>query len=240
MTENRDLNMKTAIVSFILTVGSLAAMAQSSYSGGLLTEVKPVLSFQNGWKLNTKIAARTYFFEGPNKDPLAKIVNLERTELELVLTKKTSSSTSLGGGYLIRDQKGVIKHRLIQQFSVSSDYQTLKLGHRFRFDETFQSGKKPLYRFRYRISLEKPLNWKSGKMSFILNNEYIPSVQNKMYSMEMRLFPGFGYKMNENNKFEFGLDYRVESLFTKANKQIYLLYVSWIPNFNLASKRDNL
>jgi hypothetical protein len=77
-------------------------------------------------------------------------------------------------------------------------------------------------------------------MSFFLNNEYIPSLQNEMVKMEARLFPGLSYKVNENNKLDFGLDYRIENLFTKTNKQVYLLYLSWNPNFNLASKHNGL
>lgn len=228
--------MKIVLVSFLLALCSLAAIAQSSYTGGVQLEVKPVISFQNDWKLNGRFGSRTLFFEGSETQSFTGIIDYERTELELVLTKKASASTSFGGGYLIRDQKGAIKHRLIQQFSIAKKYEKFNLGHRFRFDETFQNGKATLYRFRYRIGLEKPLNWKNGKMSFILNNEYIPSLQNEIVKMEVRLFPGLGYKMNENNKFEFGLDYRVENLFTETNKQVYLLYFSWIPNFNLASR----
>jgi hypothetical protein len=231
---------KTVLVSILLTLCSVWAIAQSSYTGGVQLEVKPTFSFQNDWKLNGRLASRTLLFEGSRTQSFTGISNYDRTELELVLTKKTSSSTSLGGGYLIRDQKSGIKHRLIQQFSISKKYEKLSLGHRFRFDETFQTGKATLYRFRYRIGIEKSLNWNNGKMSFFLNNEYIPSLQNEMVKMEARLFPGLSYKVNENNKLDFGLDYRIENLFTKTNKQVYLLYLSWNPNFNLASKHNGL
>lgn len=232
--------MKAVLVSVFFTLCSMWAIAQSSYTGGVQLEVKPTFSFQNDWKLNGRIASRTLLFEGSSTQSFTGITNYDRTELELILTKKTSSSTSLGGGYVIRDQKAGIKHRLIQQFSISKKYEKLSLTHRFRFDETFQTGKATLYRFRYRIGIEKPLNWNDGKMSFFLNNEYIPSLQNELVKMEVRLLPGLSYKLNEYNKLDFGLDYRTENLFTETNKQVYLLYLSWSPNFNLASRHDKL
>lgn len=223
--------MKAVLVSFLLTLCSLAAIAQSSYTGGIHLEVKPSISFQNDWKLNGRLGSRTLFFEGSKTQSFTNITDYDRTELELVLTKKTSSSGSLGGGYLIRDQKGLTKHRLIQQFSIAKKYENLNLGHRFRFDETFQRSKSVLYRFRYRISIEKPLSSKSNKTYFILNNEYIPSLQNKDFQMEMRLLPGLGYKLNESNKLEAGIDFRIENLFRKSHKQVYLFYLSWSPSF---------
>ncbi len=223
--------MKTTIVSFLLTIISLAAIAQSSYTGGVQLEVKPNISFQNDWKLNGRLASRTLFFEGSRTQSFNSIADYERTELELILTKKTSSSISLGGGYLIRNQRGAIKHRLIQQFSVANKYNNLNLTHRFRFDETFQTNKSTLYRFRYRIGLDKPLSRESGKMSFFLNNEYIPSLQNKEFELEIRLLPGIGYKLNENNKIEAGIDFRIENILKDSHKQIYLLYLSWSPSF---------
>lgn len=229
--------MRTLLVSILLTLSSIWAIAQSSYTGGVQLEVKPAFSFQNNWKLNGRLASRILLFEGSSTQSYTGISNYDRTDLELVLTKGTSTSTSLGGGYLIRDQKSGIKHRLIQQFSIAKRYEKLALGHRFRFEETFQSGKATLYRLRYRISIEKPLNRNGGKMSFFVNNEYIPSLQNEKAKMEVRLFPGLSYKLNESNKLDFGLDYRIENLFAKANKQVYLLYLSWNPNFNLVSRQ---
>lgn len=114
--------MKAVLVSVFFTLCSMWAIAQSSYTGGVQLEVKPTFSFQNDWKLNGRIASRTLLFEGSSTQSFTGITNYDRTELELILTKKTSSSTSLGGGYVIRDQKAGIKHRLIQQFSISTTY----------------------------------------------------------------------------------------------------------------------
>ena len=223
--------MRVTIIFFLFTLCSSAALAQSSYKGGVQPEVKPSISFQNDWKLNGKISSRVLFFEGSKTQSITGINDYDRTELELILTKKTSSSTSWGGGYLIRNQNGDFKHRLIQQFSIDNDYGDLNLEHRFRFDETFQKGEAVDYRFRYRIGFEKPLNSKNEKTYIFLNNEYIPSLQKDEFEMELRLLPGIGYKLNDNNKLEVGIDFRIENLFKDSHKQIYLLNLSWSPSF---------
>jgi hypothetical protein len=223
--------MRILILSVFLTFGSLVAIAQSSYTGGVHLEVKPSFSFKNNWKLNGRVGSRILFFEGSRDQSFNWISDYERTELELVLTKKASAATSWGGGYLIRNQKEKIKHRLIQQFSISNTYGSLNLGHRFRFDETFQKDEATEYRFRYRIGLEKPLQSKNGKTYVFLNNEYIPSLQDKQFEMELRLLPGMGFRLNESNKLEAGIDFRVENLFKDSHKQVYLLYLSWSPSF---------
>jgi hypothetical protein len=226
--------MKVIVVSLILSLSVLIASAQSSYNGGVQLEVKPSFSFQNDWKLNSRLASRFLFFEGSDSQSFTTLADVERVELELISTKKVSSTMSLGGGYLVRVQKGAVKHRLIQQLSLSNEYETFSLAHRFRFDETFQVDKATTYRFRYRIGFEKPLNKKGNddnSMYFILNNEYIPSVQDGQYNLEMRLLPALGFNLNNRNSLEVGLDYRVENLFTSTNKQIYLLYCSWSPKF---------
>lgn len=224
--------MRMLIISVFLTLCSLAAIAQSSYTGGVQLEVKPSISFQNDWKLNGKVSSRLMFFEGSSNQSLTGISDYERAELEFILTKKTSSSTSWGGGYLLRNQNGDIKQRLIQQLSIDNTYGNLNLEHRFRFDETFQKDEAIEYRFRYRIGFEKPLNTKSKKTYVFLNNEYLQSLQDKKFEMELRLLPGVGYKLNDNNKLEAGIDFRVENLFKDSHKQIYLLYLSWSPSFS--------
>jgi hypothetical protein len=226
--------MKVIAVSLFLCANVLMTLAQSSYTGGVLLEIKPSLSFENDWKLRSKFGSRFLFFEGSDSQSFTPLADFERAELEFVLTKKVSPATSLGGGYLTRLQKGIVKHRLIQQFSISNERETFSLEHRFRFDETFQVNKANIYRFRYRFSFEKSLNQevkKDKKTYFILYNEYIPSVQSGKYQMEIRILPGLGFKLNKDNKLEVGVDYRVEKLFTSTNKQIYLLYCSWSPQF---------
>src|SRR5690606_2164187 len=102
--------MKVIFTSLLFVVNILAAFSQSSYSGGVQLEIKPTLTFQNDWKLSGRFGSRVVFIEGSSSQSFTTLTEYERTELELVLTKKASSTMSLGGGYLARLQKGIVKH----------------------------------------------------------------------------------------------------------------------------------
>lgn len=224
--------MKTLFYTFILVTISFNAWAQHSYTGGLQTEIKPTVSFKKYWKLNGKITTRTLFFEGTSVESFKGISVFERSELEMILTKDLSKKNSIGFGYLIRDEEGDFKQRFIQQFAVSKEATTFKYGHRFRFDETLQKGKDVIYRFRYRFSIEKSLSKINDKKTyFFVGNEYLPTLQGDDFSLETRIVPGIGFKLNDKNKLELGIDYRMEDLFTQSHKQIFLLNIAWKPSF---------
>lgn len=227
--------MKKALcfVLFIFS-SSFVTKAQHEYTGGIQTEIKPDFSFNKGWKLNGKITTRTLLFKGSSEESIKGISVFERSELEMIITKKIAQNSGVGFGYLIRDEEGVFKQRLIQQFSTSKKYSNSQLGHRFRFDETFMKEEASIFRFRYRISYERSLGAKSkenSKIYFSISNEYLPTLQNKELALEMRIFPAIGFKLNEKNKLELGIDYRIEELFTSSHKQLYLFNIAWLPSF---------
>lgn len=203
------------------------------YTGGFQLEIKPEVALKNGWKLQTKLSSRTYFFEGGKGDGFQWHTDYNRTELELVGVKKIGSIQSLGFGYLLRNQDGSNRHRLIQQFSTSSKAGSLTLGHRFRTDQTFQKSKDVLYRIRYRASFKKPFKaGNSQKESYwFIRNEYLGNLQGGKGSMEIRAFPGVGFALTPKHALEIGLDYRLENLFGPPTKQVFLMGVAWIPSF---------
>lgn len=222
-------------LSFILVLlFNVSTKAQNKYFGGVQTEIKPSLSFDKGWKLNGKITTRTLFFEGFKGKDTQRMPVFERSELEVIMTKETSTNSGFGLGYLIRDEEGVLKQRLIQQFSTSRKYSYSKLGHRFRFDETFMKEENPIFRFRYRISYMQELGAKKkddSKTYFSISNEYLPTLQDKNMELEMRIMPALGFILNECNKLELGIDYRIEELFTSSHKQLFLFNIAWLPSF---------
>lgn len=226
--------MKAFLAIFFLQLIFLVTLGQSSYTGGLQTEIKPTVSFEKGWKLNGKITTRTLLFEGSSEESIRSISVFERSELEMIMTKKVSQENAIGFGYLIRDEEGVFKQRLIQQFSMSKMASTFNYGHRFRFDETFQKDRDVIFRFRYRINFEKDIYTnpaKNKKTYFFAGNEYLPTLEGDDFMMEMRVFPGVGWKLNDKNKIELGLDYRMENLFTKSHAQVFLFNIAWLPSF---------
>lgn len=226
--------MKALVVFIFSMTVSMAALAQNSYYGGLQLELKPSVAFQNDWKLSTKLSARHILFKGSETQPLYGVSIFNRAELELVMTKKVRKNLTLGAGYVIRDEEGYMMHRFIQQLSFSSDARNLSIGHRFRLDQSFYEDEGNAYRFRYRINFEKPLkkaNGENKKSYLFVSNEYLPMLQDKKVEVETRLIPGIGFKLNDKNKLELGIDYRMERLFMANHKQRFLLNIAWLPSF---------
>src|SRR5690606_1179933 len=94
--------MKKTIIVLCLIFLCVEAWAQNGYKGGLMLQLKPDFSLGSDWKLNTKLESRQLLFEGLNQDPFHTMFQYERSDLEMVLSKKISSIGALGGGYLIR------------------------------------------------------------------------------------------------------------------------------------------
>src|SRR3546814_11063084 len=67
-------------------------------------------------------------------------------------------------------------HRFIQQLSIAQNALGLRIGHRFRTDQTFEKESATRYRLRYRLSAEKALNGQNvdpGELYLVANNEYL-------------------------------------------------------------------
>lgn len=210
------------------------AWAQNGYKGGIMFQLKPDFSFGKDWKLNTKLESRQLLFEGLNKDPFHTTFQYERSDLEMVLSKKTSPTGAVGGGYLIRLDEGKFTHRFIQQYSISQSAWGMRLGHRFRTDETFERDESTRYRLRYRISMEKPLNGQEidpGELYLNINNEYFQTLQDRAYSLEIRAMAALGFNFSDQSKLETGLEYRIEDLFLNSNTQLLWLNVAWYVSF---------
>ena len=78
--------------------------------------------------------------------------------------------------------------------------------------------------------MEKALNGKDvdpKEFYFKVNNEYIFSVEGKDTDFELRLIPAFGYAFNDNNKFEFGIDYRLNEFISGVSRNQFWLYLGW-------------
>lgn len=226
--------MKAITIVLCLLFLCMGAWAQNGYKGGTMFQLKPDFSFGEDWELNTKLESRQVLFEGLNKDPFNNVFHYDRTDLEMVLNNKISPLGAIGAGYLIRLEDGKFIHRLIQQFSIAEDAIGLGIAHRFRTDETIDKNESTKYRLRYRMSMEKALNGSEvdpGELYLEFSNEYLQSIQSKEYNLEIRALAAVGFNFNDNNKLETGLDYRIENLFSGANRQLLWLNIAWSLSF---------
>ena len=215
--------MRIFLFSFLFLVFALSAVAQSNRSG-LLPQLNVNATVTGAWKLNAKLESRQILAEGEGLD-----YRYERTDLTAIISRKRATD-SWGGGYMIRLQGDEFIHRTLQQYSLVRRYEAFRLGHRFRADQTFRADRPVAFRLRYRLSTDLPLQGQSvdpREFYLKLNTEYLGFLQQGDTDLEIRGFAALGWNQNDNNKIEFGLDYRVDSFLAAAPRHNFWWYVGW-------------
>jgi len=197
-----------SLTLFFILLFHLNNSAQGTVEFGLLPSLNINKRLPKDWSLNFKTESRQSLIkEDFNYDYLL-------TDISLAASKKIGINTAIAMGYLMRiDDKGV-KNRTIQQITFVKRYTNFSLSHRLLADQTFKKDDNTEVRFRYRISSEIPLQGKSldPKEFFIkLSNEYLNSLHERSYDMEIRGAAFIGYVISPTNKLEFGFDYRIDS-----------------------------
>ncbi len=207
--------MKKQYILFLFLISiSFLCNAQSNYQLGVLPSLNINKKLPRDWSVNFKAESKQSLInDNFNYDYLL-------TDLSLHTATKIRINTSVAAGYLIRiNENNEINHRTIQQISIVKRYLSFNLAHRISADQSFVKDQDTRFRFRYRLSAEIPLEGLSldPKEFFIkLNNEYLNSIKRKEYNLEIRTAAFLGYKFSSANKFEFGLDYRIDSFINSA------------------------
>lgn len=217
----------------VLTFFTIASHAQHIYRLGWLPQINTSFSLQNNWKLNTELENRVLLLEGPKSNFSNSRSRLERSDIELVLTKKTGARGTAGAGYLIRLEDGLLIHRFIQQYSFVQKLNGIRLAHRFRTDETFEKREAPQYRARYRIGIEKPLNGQSidpRELYIKITNEYLGIFQSGNFNLDIRGLAVAGYMISDKFQWEIGIDYRAEELLSADKENQFWLSMTWYSN----------
>lgn len=204
--------------------------SQSTFEVGLLPSVNVNAKLKNDWSLNFKLESRQLVQSGEIDGDVDRSFRYVLTDFGSLLVKKIGLNSRICGGYLIRLEEGVFLHRFSQQFITVQKWNNFRFAHRILLDQTFSSNEAAEFRLRYRISSELPLNGESadpGEFYFKLNNEYVNSIQGKVYDLEIRLIPMLGFGIKDNLKIETGLDYRVDSFITGNSSHSFW----WATNF---------
>jgi len=200
---------------------------------GLLPLINADFKLGKDWKLNSKLEGRQLFFQNPFPENQSEF-EFERADLEVVLSKNLNPSNAVGGGYLIRREGGNFLHRFIQQYSITQKLIALKISHRFRTDQTLERDQAPIFRLRYRISIEKPLNGQEidpKELYLKFNNEYFGSLEDSKGNLEIRGLASLGFKLSDENKIEAGVDYRAEDLINSKTVHKLFLNIGWYHSF---------
>lgn len=181
---------------------------QSNIEIGFLPSLNINKSLQRDWSLIFKAESRQSLKKGDfDYDYLL-------TDISLAGSKKAGINTSVAAGYMVRIVDNKIRNRTFQQVTFVERYPRLRISHRLLSDQTFEKDQNTEFRLRYRISSEIPFQGQTPdpKEFFVkLNNEYLNSIQGKIYDLELRGAGFIGYVISTVSKLEIGFDYRIDS-----------------------------
>lgn len=211
MIFNKTLNY---IVVFLLLFGLTFQMqAQGSDFGNWLIYIgnKKVNSKFN---LHNEIQYRNYDAIGDLEQLLL------RTGLGYTF-KDNSSNLLLGYGYIVsenykdeNDKYTINEHRIFQQFTSSQTIGSIKIQHRYRFEQRFVE-RDFKQRFRYFVSFNIPLKIKKNTQTYLsVYNEIFMNTNSPVFDRN-RLYGGIGYNINNNIRIEIGY---MNQFFEKYNR----------------------
>jgi hypothetical protein len=222
------MRIAVTILFIVLLIGKNSA--QDTYLLGTLPSLNLNKGISSDWSLNFKSEIRLHFLQDEFGGNPSADLHFQLADFAITASRKTGLNNSMGGGYLVRLRGEQIYHRLIQQFTLVKQYETFRLAHRFSADQTFTGDEPWELRFRYRIAAEIPLNGQSvdaGEFYLKLNNEYLNSWQSGDPDLEIRMVPLAGFVFKDNNKLEFGLDYRLSSFINGGSRNSFWLNIGW-------------
>ena len=132
-----------------------------------------------------------------------------------------SSNLLLGYGYIVSEnykdenkKYAINEHRIFQQFTSSQTISSIKIQHRYRFEQRFVD-RDFKQRFRYFVSLNIPLKIKKNTQSYLsVYNEIFMNTNSPVFDRN-RLYGGFGYNINNNIRVEIGY---MNQFFEKYNR----------------------
>lgn len=197
---------------------------------GLLPAVNLNKSLKKDWNINLKLESRQAMSEGvfgsESNDEFTVLLN----DFAIMTGKKVGLNNSVAVGFLLRLEDNEFQYRTTQQFIIVKKYDFFRIAYRFVTDQTFSSVNVPEFRFRKRVTMELPLNGTTldpNEFYTKINNEYVHSFENKEYDLEIRLTPLLGYQFKERNKFELGLDYRIDSFVSDVSSHSFWMSLNW-------------
>ena len=222
--------MKKLFILLLLILATTICHAQNAYQIGTLPTVNLSKKLNNNWQLNFKTEFRQLFASGITNSNINNGYEYVHTDAAFITSKKVGLNNKIAGGFLLRFTQDEVVKRTIQQFTVVNSLNNFRLGHRFSSDQTFEKHNATRWRFRYRITLDLPLNGQTIDVKewyLKISNEYLNNFQSNNYDLEIRATPNLGYVFKDNNKLEFGIEYRINNFINNTTRNRYWLTLNW-------------
>ena len=223
--------MRETIFLICLSLFFVRVAAQDTYRVGYLPSLNINKKLSDQWRLNYKVEGRALFSQGRLEDPSPYQFEYVHTDLSVIGAHKVGLNNKVAVGYLLRARNGDNRHRFIQQFTIVKRYTAWRLARRIASDQTFGAGEDAIIRLRYRLSSDFALNGQTvdpHEFYLKVNHEYLVAFEGGDEDLEIRLIPYLGYLVNDHNKIELGLDYRLNRLLLEIPQRHTLwLALNW-------------
>jgi hypothetical protein len=206
-------------------ISTLSVYCQNNIDAGFLPKVILSKKINHITKWVNSLESRTFFYDDSYH------LKYSLVDISSILSLKTNFNQSFNFGYILRFRDSETIHRTFQHYNFVHQFSYLKMGHRFAFEQFYQVKKNTFFRTRYRISLEKSLSGENvDKNEFYLKigNEYLYDFN----EIEIRLTPYLGYKLSDEDKVEFGVDYRLSEIENNLPNHDLWFRVTWYYTLN--------
>jgi hypothetical protein len=192
--------IKLVALTFVLTLPVFMNAQDSSFGNWLIYFGNKKIDTK--WNIHNEVQYRNYNVIGDLEQLLL------RTGLGYTFNEG-KNNVLLGYGYILSEnyidntdsKETVIEHRIFQQFISTQTIGSVKLNHRYRFEQRFVEDDFKL-RVRYFLGLNIPFE-KTNKYYFSAYNELFLNTENAIFDRN-RIYLGLGLKVNDNIKIEAG------------------------------------
>lgn len=209
------LNVFLFGISAIVLIGfNTSLKAQNTrFSSGFFPEASLSYKLNEFYSFTHKIESQHGLFDNQSQLNEELTYSHVQTDLQTFLGRKINPFIKVALGYQYRIENGENTHRPIQQVSILQRESQYRIGHRIRTDQTFFNEAEMLWRLRYRIKGQIPLQGLEldpGEKYLIFSNELIYMYQDGEDDLENRFVMSLGFYIDDKNKLEVGFDYRTD------------------------------
>lgn len=222
------------LVALISITGIVSAQQNKIFFTGIFPEISLTKRISPQYKLNFKVENQEILFDNRDSEIDNPQFTHYRTDLMMFLNRDIRPGVSIAGGLFHRIQDNENANRIIQQLAVLKRMRNLRINHRFRTDQTFTKNDDFEFRFRYRFTLEIPLEGAEidpKEFYMVISNEPIFSFKGDEFEIENRAVVALGKLYNQKEKLEWGIDYRTDGFIQEGFRTRLWAKISYYYNF---------